>query len=264
MRDAGLEVVEEAGRRRSGSPSPTASARPTGSPTRPSEDHPRTGHQRDHGPVSAFASARRSRRNRRPRAVRVSRALRAERPGQAVQVDTLAVTLRAWSERQALHRRRQPLAMVLRNGRRERHLGQRRPFSSTGSPRKLPSGSRPCRSAADPSSWPSSRPPAAAGESRWPCCRRHPRRTQPHDRQACRTLQQLAAARCLDGMTPNECPRKPANQRGPAVSYAVSRYRGLRRPEGPDTLRTEGIPAVSGPDCRCRDPRCSRVRRGRP
>ena len=46
-------------------------------------------------PVSAFtAQSRRSRRTRRPRAVRIPRALRADRPGQAVQVDTLAVSLR--------------------------------------------------------------------------------------------------------------------------------------------------------------------------
>ena len=46
-------------------------------------------------PVSAFtAQSRRSRRTRRPHAVRIPRALRAERPGQAVQVDTLTVALR--------------------------------------------------------------------------------------------------------------------------------------------------------------------------
>ncbi len=46
-------------------------------------------------PVSAFtAHSRRSRRTRRPHAVRIPRALRAERPGQAVQVDTLTVSLR--------------------------------------------------------------------------------------------------------------------------------------------------------------------------
>ncbi len=46
-------------------------------------------------PVSAFtAHSRRSRRSRRPHAVRIPRALRAERPGQAVQVDTLSASLR--------------------------------------------------------------------------------------------------------------------------------------------------------------------------
>ena len=46
-------------------------------------------------PVSAFtAHSRRRRRSRRPHAVRIPRALRAERPGQAVQVDTLSVALR--------------------------------------------------------------------------------------------------------------------------------------------------------------------------
>ena len=45
--------------------------------------------------VSAFtAQSRRSRRARRPHAVRIPRAIRAENPGQAVQVDTLSVSLR--------------------------------------------------------------------------------------------------------------------------------------------------------------------------
>ena len=45
-------------------------------------------------PVSAFTPQSRRRRTRRPHAVRIPRALRAERPGQAVQVDTLTVSLR--------------------------------------------------------------------------------------------------------------------------------------------------------------------------